>query len=159
MSFRFGRSSLRELAGVHPRLVDVCTHALAISPVDFSVHDGHRTASEQNALFKAGASTLDGYAKKSKHQEQSDGFAHAVDLVPYINGRMRWEWRPIYKIAEAMKIAGEKYGVQIRWGGHWSELTGRNSEPEDLVAMYVQSRRDLGRSAFIDGPHYEIMNP
>jgi len=159
MAYQFGRRSLAELAGVHPRLVDVTTRALALSPVDFAVHDGHRTTSEQHALFQQGASTLDGYTKRSKHQEQEDGFAHAVDLVPYINGKLRWEWKPIYLIAEAMRTAGEQYRVKLRWGGTWSKLTGTNSSPKDQVAMYVQSRRDIGRSAFIDGPHYEIMNP
>jgi peptidoglycan L-alanyl-D-glutamate endopeptidase CwlK len=39
----------------------------------------------------------------SRHLIRSDGFGHAVDLVPWINGKPRWEWKPIYHIAAAVR--------------------------------------------------------
>ena len=155
--FKFGRKSLKELEGVHPDLVAVVHRALQLTEQDFSVHDGLRTSAEQQALFKRGASQLDGYNKKSKHQEQSDGFGHAVDLVPYINGKLRWEWVPIYKISAAMQQAGKEIGVMLRWGGAWHyPLTMTEQLPEAFNQEYVALRRAQGKSAFIDGPHYEL---
>lgn len=160
MAFVFGKKSLKELEGVHPNLAVVCHQALMLTPVDFAVHDGLRTDVEQLQLFRAGASQLDGSTKRSKHQVQADGYGHAVDLVPVINGKLRWEWEPIYLIADAVREAADELGVAIRWGGHWAELTGTGEVPtQRLVEDYVNSRRARGLKAFIDGPHYEIMLP
>ena len=95
----------------------------------------------------------------SKHRIQSDGYGHAVDLVPWINGKMRWEWPAIYPICEAMRTSAEKFDVAIRWGGHWNFINGTVDKPERLVENYVAARRAAGKSAFIDGPHYEIILP
>jgi lysophospholipase L1-like esterase len=55
----------------------------------------------------------------------------AVDLVAYVNGKPTWEEKYYPKIAEAMKIIINKYGLPIDngfdlWGWdmpHW-QLTG-----------------------------------
>ena len=84
-----------------------------------------------------------------------DGYA--VDLVPYINGQLRWEWDPIYAVADAVRMAAREQGVPIRWGGAWDrQLTDYPDPPEDLVADYVARRQAAGKRAFIDGPHYEL---
>lgn len=153
MTYTLGSKSLAELNGVHPALVQVVKRAIELSTQDFSVHDGLRTEAEQKALVDKGASkTMD-----SKHRPQADGFGHAVDLVPYVNGKMRWEWPLIYPIANAMREAAEELGVRIRWGGHWGELTGTTDTPEQLVKKYVEARRKLGKDAFLDGPHMELI--
>ena len=158
MAYALGAKSLKELTGVHPDLVGVVKRAIVLTPVDFSVHDGIRSDIEQLNLYRAGASQLDGTKSRSKHQLQDDGLGHAVDLVPYINGKLRWEWEPIYLIADAIREAAEEAGVRIRWGGHWAELTGTGeTDPRHLVERYVTFRRSKGLKAFIDGPHYEIM--
>ena len=95
-NFTLGANSLKELNGVHPDLVAVVRRALELSAQDFAVHDGIRTPAEQKQLVASGASqTLD-----SRHLT-----GHAVDLVPYINGKLRWEWPPIYIIAEAISAS------------------------------------------------------
>lgn len=158
MAFALGSKSRKELLGVHPDLVRVVERAIQLSPVDFSVHDGIRSDIEQLNLFRAGASQLDGTKSRSKHQIQADGHGHAVDLVPYINGKLRWEWEPIYLIADAVREAAEEAGVRIRWGGHWGELTGTGeTDPRYLVEAYVAERKRAGKKAFIDGPHYEVI--
>lgn len=146
--FKFGKKSLKELEGVHPDLVAVVTRALELSVQDFSVHDGLRTLEEQKKLVLAGASqTLD-----SRHLT-----GHAVDLVPYINGKLRWEWEPLYKIADAVRSAAKEAGVPLRWGGAWDiAFTESSDAPDDLVADYVSRRRAAGKKAFIDGPHFEL---
>jgi len=148
MSYILGQKSLAELEGVHSDLVKVVKRAIEITPQDFSVHDGIRTLDEQKELVKSGASkTL-----KSRHIT-----GHAVDLVPYINGKLRWEWEPIYQIAEAVRTAAEELQVNIRWGGAWDVLLTSVDEPtEDIVSGYVERKRSEGKKAFIDGPHYEL---
>lgn len=153
MAYKLGLRSKQELQGVHPDLVHVVEKAILITKQDFSVHDGLRTESEQAMLVHKGASRT----MNSKHRVQDDGYGHAVDLVPYINGKLRWEWGPLYTIAEAMKIAAEEHRVRLRWGGHWGELTRQKKPPHVLVRDYVDARKQLGQSAFIDGPHFEIM--
>lgn len=153
MTYHLGRGSLAELKGVHPNLSAVVHRSIKITEVDFSVHDGIRTLLEQEEYVARGVSTT----MQSKHLTQGDGYGHAVDLVPYINGRLRWEWPPIYKIAEAVRRAAEELEVPIRWGGCWDRLDGDTRSPELMVEEYVSRRRRQGRRAFLDGPHYELL--
>lgn len=146
--FKFGDSSLFELSHVHPDLVRVVNRALELSVQDFAVHDGSRTMAEQKRLVESGASkTLD-----SRHLT-----GHAVDLVPYVNGKLRWEWEPIYKIADAMRVAAREINIPIRWGGAWdTDFTAYEGLPEHLVSEYVSRMKKAGKKAFIDGPHFEL---
>ncbi len=153
MVYRLGRGSKRELRGVHPDLVEVVKKAILITKQDFTVHDGMRTVAEQRENIARGVSRT----MKSKHLPQADGWSHAVDLVPYINGRLRWEWNAIYPIAGAMRSAAREKGVAVRWGGSWERLDNDNRDPEVMVQEYVDMRRSRGLKAFIDGPHYELI--
>jgi peptidoglycan LD-endopeptidase CwlK len=146
--FILGEKSLKELAGVHPDLVAVVKRAIEITVQDFSVHDGIRTLEEQRRLVASGASqTLE-----SRHIT-----GHAVDLVPYINGKLRWEWDPIHNIADAVRTVAKELGIPIRWGGAWDRpFTETNDLPEDMVADYSARRRRAGKKAFLDGPHFEL---
>jgi len=155
--YHLGRKSRAELAGVHPRLVAVVERAIEITDQDFTVFDGLRTAAEQRALYERGASQRDGYRRKSEHQRQASGFGHAVDLVPWINGRARWEWGAIYPIAAAMRQAAIEADLSLRWGGvwdRWLEQLGP-SAPDLRQAVIEYTSRNPGPD-FIDGPHYEI---
>lgn len=146
--YKLGQASKKELQGVHPDLVAVVQRAIELTVQDFAVHDGIRTLAEQKKLVASGASqTLD-----SRHIT-----GHAVDLVPYINGKLRWEWDPIYMIADAVRVAAQELGTPIRWGGVWDiDFTASSESPEDLVAQYVARRKAAGLRAFIDGPHFEL---
>lgn len=163
MTFVLGAGSLKELTGVHPRLVDVVQRAIKISPVDFGVHDGLRTEAEQREYVKRGVSQT----MNSMHRKQADGLGHAVDLVPYINGKLRWEWDPIYDIAAAVAQALKDHNEQcdgqkplvIRWGGCWELLhllPPTSAAMEAAVQMYGARRRKEGKKAFTDGPHFEV---
>ena len=147
-TFKLGESSLKELEGVHPDLVAIVKRAIELTVQDFAVHDGIRTLEQQKKLVEAGASQT----IESRHIT-----GHAVDLVPYINGKLRWEWEPIYRITDAVRAAAKELGTPLRWGGAWDVvLTQSEEHPEDLVADYVASRKKAGKKAFIDGPHYEL---
>ena len=156
MAYILGAKSRAELKGVHPDLIRVVERAIQITTQDFSVHDGLRTAEEQKALVSAGASQT----MNSKHRPQADGYGHAVDLVPFINGKMRWEWPAIYPIAAAVWQAARELKVDIRWGGAWIDLdqikTGTPGAMKAAVEAYGEARRKAGKSAFTDGPHFEL---
>lgn len=156
MPYAFGTESKLNLMGVHPKLVSVAHRAIAISEQDFGVHDGVRTLVEQQKLLAKGAAkTLN-----SKHLPQADGYGHAIDLVPFINGKLRWEWGPIYFIATAVLQAAKELKVDLRWGGAWDcefcNLPVDRIEIEQEVKAYCERRRNIGKSAFIDGPHFEL---
>jgi peptidoglycan L-alanyl-D-glutamate endopeptidase CwlK len=149
VKFQFGQSSLRELEGVDDRLAAVVHRALELTEQDFSVHDGLRTFEEQQALVISGAS----HTLESKHLK-----GHAVDLVPYVNGKLRWEWEPIYSIARAMRQAAQELNVPIRWGAAWDvRFNETDKDPKEIANDYAERRRLAGRKPFLDGPHYELV--
>ena len=111
-------SSKSKLKGVHPDLVRVvnrCAKDWTDKQFTFGLTCGVRTLEEQKVLVKKGASkTL-----KSRHIPAPNGYSHAVDVVAFIDGKVRWDW-PLYdKIAKAMKAAAKLEKVQIEWGGDW----------------------------------------
>jgi peptidoglycan L-alanyl-D-glutamate endopeptidase CwlK len=113
MTFRLSERSLRRLTGVHPRLVALVREAAALSPVEFMVTEGLRTAERQAALVRAGASRT----KRSRHLT-----GHAVDVAALVEGQVRWDW-PLYpRIAAAFKAAAVRQGTAIVWGGDWIRL-------------------------------------
>lgn len=110
MAFKFGTRSERNLIGVHPDLAKVMRAAIQSSPVDFAVVEGKRTAQRQRMLLDAGAS-------RTLHSRHLTG--HAVDIVPYVGGKMRWDW-PLYRrLAAHIKTIAKASGVKIEWGGDW----------------------------------------
>ena len=150
--FHLSPRSEARLQGVHPVLVKVVKRALELSEVDFAVVDGLRTEEQQRKLVEKGASKT----MKSKHLLQEDGWGHAVDLVPYIDGRIVWEIIPCSLIAEAMRQAANEFGLTLRWGGCWAIITNNQRPMMDMMNEYVDHKRAAGRHPFIDGPHFEI---
>lgn len=113
MTFRLSERSLKRLEGVHPRLVALVREAAALSPVDFMVIEGLRTADRQAALVRAGASRT----MRSRHLT-----GHAVDVAALVDGQVRWDW-PLYpRLAAAFKAAAARQGTAIVWGGDWTRL-------------------------------------
>lgn len=156
MAYSLGGRSVAELEGVHPKLIEVVKLAISVTDQDFAVHDGLRTPAEQREYVRRGVSKT----MNSMHMKQPDGFGHAVDLVPYINGQLRWEWKPIFNIAAAVHQAAKELDVPLIWGAIWDrgflDLGGTAAEMETAVNSYVARRRALGKTAFIDGPHWQM---
>jgi len=156
MSWKLSRRSKKEMEGVHPDLQQFVGCLLDESPVDFGVHDGLRLLAEQRQLVDLGASRT----MNSRHLKGNDGYGHAVDLVPYFNGKLRWEWELIYPLAEAARKVSLQIEVPIRWGGVWDRRLGNIQQGyvEKEVADYVARRkaRYPGKKVFIDGPHFEL---
>lgn len=120
--YKLGRGSMRELIGVHPILAFAVVKAIGITKQDFTVFDGVRTAIEQRKLVERGLS-------KSNNSYHLYGLA--VDLVPYVNGKITWDEEYFPAIREAMNTVIEQYNLPIEngfqeWGWdmpHW-QMTG-----------------------------------
>ncbi len=143
-----GERSRQNLVGVHPDLVRVVLRAIELTTQDFQVHDGVRSIDEQAALVASGA---------SKTMESRHLTGHAVDLVPVVNGKLRWEIIPCCAIAEAVRTAARELDVRIRVGVCWdARLDLSTASTEDIVAGYGERCHQLGKRCFVDGPHFEL---
>lgn len=143
----FGKRSLERLEQVHPDLVRVCHGAIRISEVDFAVIEGVRTVERQIELYAKGRTTAqmraagiydvegkpgEGVVTRTLNSEHfirpATGFGHAVDLAPFIAGKINWDennwrkWKYFPLIAKAMKIAAKEADVPLEWGGDWVTL-------------------------------------
>ena len=118
-NYRLSKTSLRNLDGVHPELIDVVKMAIQITKVDFGIPStgGYRTAETQHKLFLDGKSKADGYDNKSYHQT-----GNAVDVFAYVDGKASWEAEHLSMVACAMLEAANRLGVDLRWGGHFKSF-------------------------------------
>lgn len=168
MTYSFGARSKGFMVGVHPSLVSIASEALERSPVDFGCSEPQtRTPAQQAEKVRLGYSkSLNG-----PHVIKPDGFGHALDLVPWIDGLFQWgddQWRvhtrdgrtlkPFYDIASVMREVSLEHKVPIRWGAVWDRplgaLPATAAGLEQAVADYKV--RHAG-SDFLDGPHYELI--
>ena len=151
-NYKLGPKSLENLKGVHPELVLIVKDAIKITEQDFSVFEGVRSKAQAEENVKKGVS----WTKNSKHCVQIDNFGHAVDLVPYIDGKLKWDWEGCYKVARAMRKAAKKRDRHLRWGGFWGRLTITTLSPRVLMEDYVRRKTAKGQTPHPDGPHFEI---
>jgi peptidoglycan L-alanyl-D-glutamate endopeptidase CwlK len=154
MTFSLGSSSIDHLHGVHPKLSECVQLAITLTTQDFTVYEGLRTVARQVILVHQGFSkTMD-----SQHIPQADGFGHAVDLVPWIQGHPVWDWDGCYKVAQAMDVAATRLGIaqHIRWGGAWDKRLSDfgGEELAYKAATQAYQHRHVGPD-FLDGPHFE----
>lgn len=154
MTFVLGKRSLANLAGVHPDLVRVVKAAIGLSDQDFGVHEGLRTLDRQAEYVRRGVSKT----MRSKHLRQADDYGHAVDLVPYIDGQLRWEWNAVYPIAAAVKLAAQQEEVTLTWGGVWDRPMSALGYGAAALKRDVEAyaARHPGPD-FLDGPHYQLV--
>jgi peptidoglycan L-alanyl-D-glutamate endopeptidase CwlK len=153
MSFTFGTRSEAELEGVHPKLISVVRRALEVTQIDFAVIDGLRTVEEQNEYVRTGASKT----MNSMHLRQRDGYGHAVDLVPCVFGKPRWEIPLCLQVAAAMKQAAMEQGVAITWGACWDRKL--NDLPPNLARAVEDYKVRHHGTDFIDAPHFQLEAP
>ena len=128
-NFKLGNSSIKNLANVDDRLVEIIKVALTLSSVDFGVPStgGYRSEIEQAKLFTAGLSKADGRVNRSRHQS-----GLAFDIFAYVDGRASYKPEHLNIIAAAMLEGAGRLGHELRWGGHFK--------------------------SFLDMPHYELKN-
>lgn len=130
MSFNFSKRSKDNLATCHLPLQKLAKAALATSPIDFVVIQGHRSKADQDKAVASGASKL--RWPKSKHNAMP---SYAFDAIPY---PVNWADLEAFKVLGAhIKATWEampeedKEGYKLEWGGDWAR--------------------------FVDFPHYQIV--
>lgn len=100
----------QRLKGVHPDLIKVVQRAAEITTLPFRVLEGLRSVAQQRENVKRGVS----WTMNSRHLT-----GHAVDIVPFLNGKVSWAWPLYHQLAAVMKQAAVDVGVTIEWGGDW----------------------------------------
>ena len=149
VKYPFSESSLAKLDGVHPDLIDFAFTLADV--VDCKIVYGVREDEEQHELYLNGRSTFDGYEKKSKHQRNSDGYGHAIDILPLPNGvnmylddgsedNIRWG-----QFDGACHVIAYFLGIRIRTGFKWRDT---------LMASLERPERD---NTLPDGNHVELV--
>lgn len=134
--FSLSSRSLKNLEGVHPKLVACVKTAIELTEQDFTVVEGLRTLEKQREYFNKGASKT----MKSKHLKQPDGYGHAVDLYPYYDGKVQVN-APLIKFEDikvAMFKAAAIHGCSLTWGADWD------------------GDGDIHEHSFIDSPHFQL---
>lgn len=118
--YKFGKVSEDRLASVHTDLVRVVRKALAYGLLDISVVQGRRSKEDQDRAFKEGKSKLK-YPQSKHNSDPSD----AVDIAPFINGKISWNTQHCLVLAGIVLAAASELGIKVRWGGNWD----RDGEP------------------------------
>lgn len=104
------------LNGVHPDLVRVVYRAASDPDCPhFVVLEGTRSVARQRKLVAKGASKT----MNSRHIPAPNGYGHAVDIAPLIDGKVSWDWPLYHKLAPHVKRAADREDVPIEWGGDW----------------------------------------
>lgn len=126
----FSQRSKNNLVGVHPNLVKVMEAAIKDSPIDFTITEGLRTTKRQQELYAQGrtkpgtkVTNADGVKSKSNHQAKSDGFGHAVDIYPFVDGQVRVNEKYVIpyleKITAHIEKKAKELGIGISLGIKW----------------------------------------
>ena len=126
--YTLSETSLKMLKGVHPNLVNFMTELIKISPWNFKITAGVRTAEEQNKLYRKGRTApgakvtkVDGYKLKSNHQIKFDGLGYAADIGVIVNGEYKGNWKDFHYYQDIYNVAREKGLLEeyrIEWGGN-----------------------------------------
>lgn len=134
--FILSKRSLKNLEGVHPKLISCVHRAIEITTQDFTVIEGLRTLEKQREYVARGVSKT----MKSRHLKQTDGYGHAVDIYPYYDGsvQVHAQFSRFKAIRDAMFRAASELGITLTWGADWD------------------SDGDTGDERFVDSPHFQI---
>ena len=139
--YQFSPSSEQKLATGNQLLQLITRRALELSPTDFKISQGRRSAKQQQQAQASGASKV----SKSKHTYPS---SLAFD-ISYLDdqGNTVTDWAGLKKympgVADAFRRAAEEMGVNLRWGGSWENLRGTSDDPLAMYGNYVNSQRQI----------------
>lgn len=126
---KYSSNSLSKFKDVHPSLILVMMEAINDTPIDFSIIAGVRTTETQKGLYAQGRTTkgaivtyADGVKNKSNHQKKADGYGHAIDFCPYVNGKLDWNNHDNFRtIVNHIKATAQRLGVKITCGIDWKK--------------------------------------
>ena len=157
--YQLGKTSSGRLLTCHPLLRMVVRHAIVMSPMDLSVVCGFRGEVAQNNAFRDGFSTKKFPGSWHNHladpRDVAEGFAQeldqelsmAVDLVPFLEGRKRWDlpkeirWLNGWVMGVGMSLV-IPHGFYLRSGVDW-DRDGDQTEHKLVDAPHIELRRLL----------------
>ena len=147
--YSWGLRSNQNMSGIHPDLRKVMDRAVQLTTIDMTVIEGLRSVERQRQLFNQGHTRT----MNSRHIT-----GHAVDVVPWVDGAISWDWKHYYPVADAILKAAKEVNIPIVWGGAWHLLPFNQWDKGSKQASeaYVAPRKKEGRSVFLDGPHFEL---
>ena len=155
MTYRLGTLSQSRLTNVQVDLARCVRKAIELTEQDFQVFEGLRDIERQRELVARGASrTLDSYHLGDKY-----GQSHAVDLVPFIAGKVQWQDAPCLVVARAMHRAAKMLMVPVTWGAVWDlELAQLNADDLDgeIDGYVARHLKDHGKKPLVDRPHFQV---
>ncbi|MDR1426024.1 MAG: hypothetical protein LBI70_03475 [Rickettsiales bacterium] len=129
ISYSFGARSERILALVVPELSLLAHRVISLSPIDFAVVEGLRSAQRQKMLYDSGKSkTL-----ISKHRE-----GRALDIVPWLDGDCDYE-----AVEDCCFLMGLFYGtaktlnLDLRVGAIWDGNSIKNNKFLDIWHLEI----------------------
>lgn len=131
---RFGRRSNTNLLSCHPDLQRLFREV--VKKYDCSVLWGHRNEDKQNEMYLAIPPVTKVQWPNSKHNAVP---SMAVDVAPWINGKVCFEPRQCYHFAGYVQAIADGMGIKIRLGADWD------------------SDNDVNDQTFRDIIHFEIM--
>jgi len=152
--FIFGKSSLKNLEGVHKDLILIHREAIKTIKIDYGIHSGARTFNQQLELYKDGVSELDPrdpvQLQNAKHVTTPyRPYSLATDIhiaSRYRNSSLAWNGIYLtYVIAYLTGIADSLYKEgrikhKLRWGG--------NFKMDSVIQI---------NEKFIDNDHIELI--
>ncbi len=159
--FVLSQKSLEKLNGVHINLVNFFKELILVSPWDFKITAGVRTAAEQNLEYQKGrtlpgvkVTKVDGYKQKSNHQIKFDGFGYAVDIGVLIKEKVK------VKVKENGKKI-EKEVEKIVYKGSWKDFHYYQdiynvAREKGLLEKYGIEWGGNCWKSFKDAPHWQI---
>ena len=131
---RFGRRSKINLNSCHPDLQRLFREV--VKTYDCSVLWGHRSEDEQNEMYLAIPPVTKVQWPNSKHNAVP---SMAVDVAPWVNGKVCFEPRQCYDFAGYVKRVAEEMNIKLRRGADWD------------------GDGDINDQTFRDIIHFEIM--
>ena len=127
----FSNRSMTRLSSCHPDLIALMVEV--VRTIDITVLEGHRGEDRQNQMVAEKKSQL--RWPKSRHNLVP---SLAVDVAPYVDGGVSWDWKHYDPLAEHVKATwsrlvregGVSGDFDLSWGGDWR--------------------------SFADGPHWQL---
>lgn len=119
MATKLRQRDIEQIEECHPLIQKLCYAAAADDDFPaFIVVDGARTVEEQRRNVAKGVSKT----MRSRHIPAANGWSHAIDIAPLVNGKLSWDWQYYYPLADHMKRLAADLGVPIEWGGDWKSF-------------------------------------
>lgn len=159
--YTLSETSLKMLKGVHPNLVNFMTELIKISPWNFKITAGVRTAEEQNRLYQKGrtapgtkVTNVDGYKLKSNHQVKFNGLGYATDIGVLVKEKVKVS---VMENGKKVEKVIEKDVYKGTWKDfHYYQDIYNTAKNAGLLEKYGIEWGGNCWKSFKDAPHWQI---